>query len=182
MTVLFYKLIAVIRHRYSNVTFYLSYKTSSDHWHYTIQAIILLSKHQVPRCRIRGYINKTIIRENYLTNRGSCRHFWYGLESLIFETMLTILVAALLSVDLVDAAGFQIGRTVKTSSGDITGQPSSWKPEVSEYLGIRYAQPPVGKLRFAAPIALKAAGEAVNATKYVRNLSYIDSSDQPQGP
>jgi len=83
--------------------------------------------------------------------------------------MLTILVAALLSVVLVDAEGFKIGATIKTTSGDITGQPSSWKPEVSEYLGIPYAEPPVGKRRFAVPVAIKAAGKAVNATKYVRS-------------
>jgi carboxylesterase type B len=81
--------------------------------------------------------------------------------------MLTIFVAVLLSVALIDAEGFKIGQTVKTTSGDLTGQPSSWKPQVSEYLGIRYAEPPVGKLRFAAPIAIKVASKALNATKYV---------------
>ena len=81
--------------------------------------------------------------------------------------MLTIFVAVLLSVALIDAEGFKIGQSVKTTSGDLTGQPSSWKPQVSEYLGIRYAEPPVGKLRFAAPVAIKAAGKALNATKYV---------------
>jgi len=82
--------------------------------------------------------------------------------------MLTFLVAVLLSVVLADAGDLKIGATVKTTSGDITGQPSSWKPEVSEYLGIPYAEAPVGKRRFAAPVAFKAAGRAVNATKYVR--------------
>jgi hypothetical protein len=84
------------------------------------------------------------------------------------KTMLSIFTAALLSVALMNAEGFKIGQTLKTASGDLTGQPSSWKPQVSEYLGIRYAEPPIGKLRFAAPIAIKAAGKSINATKYVR--------------
>ena len=41
---------------------------------------------------------------------------------------------------------------------------------MSEYLGIRYAESPVGRLRFAAPVAINAAGNAVNATKYVRRF------------
>lgn len=46
---------------------------------------------------------------------------------------------------------WSIGQLVKTTSGEIKGHPSSWKPTVSEYLGIPYAQPPVGNLRWAAP-------------------------------
>ena len=84
------------------------------------------------------------------------------------KPMRTILAASLLSVASADADAFKLGQTVKTTSGDLTGQPSSWKPQVSEYLGIRYAEPPLGKLRFNAPVAIKAAGKAVNATKYVR--------------
>lgn len=44
-----------------------------------------------------------------------------------------------------------VGQAVKTTSGTVSGHPSSWKPLVSEYLGIPYAQPPLGNLRFAAP-------------------------------
>ena len=43
------------------------------------------------------------------------------------------------------------GATVQTSSGAITGHAAKTKTEVSEYLGIPYAQPPTGDLRFAAP-------------------------------
>jgi hypothetical protein len=93
---------------------------------------------------------------------------FYNYIHLLSKTMLTMFAAALLSVALVDVEGFKIGQILKTTSGDLTGQPSSWKPQVSEYLGIRYAEPPIGKLRFAAPIAIKAAGKSVNATKYVR--------------
>lgn len=43
------------------------------------------------------------------------------------------------------------GQLVNTTSGGILGHASAWQPLVSEYLGIPYAQPPLGPLRFAAP-------------------------------
>jgi cholinesterase len=46
---------------------------------------------------------------------------------------------------------WNIGQTVKTTSGQIEGHASSLKPEVSEYLGIPFAKPPIDELRFAAP-------------------------------
>jgi hypothetical protein len=108
-------------------------------------------------------------RRILLTKQCPLLSFLYLLHrSLALITMRTFIAAALLSVDLVDAQGFKIGQIVKTTSGDITGQPSSWKPGVSEFLGIPFAEPPVGKLRWAAPVAFKAPGKAVNATKYVR--------------
>ncbi len=44
--------------------------------------------------------------------------------------------------------------TVKTSSGRYVGHPSPQYPDVTEYLGIGYAVPPMGSLRFAAPVKL----------------------------
>ncbi|CAN9420011.1 unnamed protein product [Alternaria alternata] len=43
------------------------------------------------------------------------------------------------------------GSNVETSSGTLIGHPSSNKTHVTEFLGIRYAEAPVGELRFAAP-------------------------------
>jgi cholinesterase len=65
---------------------------------------------------------------------------------------------------------FKVGQSVKTSSGHISGQASSWKTDVSEYLGIPFALPPSGNLRWAAPQAIKNASGKVDATKYV---SYV---------
>lgn len=45
-----------------------------------------------------------------------------------------------------------VGQSVETSSGDVTGHAATDYSEVSEYLGIPFAQPPVGELRFAAPV------------------------------
>lgn len=60
---------------------------------------------------------------------------------------------------------FQVGQRIVTTSGTVVGQASSWQPNVSEYLGIPYARPPVEQLRFAAPKAFKSNG-TIQATKF----------------
>jgi cholinesterase len=52
---------------------------------------------------------------------------------------------------------------VKTANGRITGHRSPKANEVWEYLGIPYAQPPLGDLRFAAPQEYKNKGDYVAA-------------------
>lgn len=47
---------------------------------------------------------------------------------------------------------FTIGQVVETTSGPVTGHAATNYSEVSEYLGIPYAQAPAGNLRFAAPV------------------------------
>jgi hypothetical protein len=47
---------------------------------------------------------------------------------------------------------FTVGQTIQTSSGAVVGHAATNHSEVSEYLGIPYAQPPVEDLRFAAPV------------------------------
>ncbi|KFZ08291.1 hypothetical protein V502_09444 [Pseudogymnoascus sp. VKM F-4520 (FW-2644)] len=47
--------------------------------------------------------------------------------------------------------GHDVGRTIKTSSGPVSGRAGSVESRVSTYLGIPYAQPPVGNLRFMPP-------------------------------
>ena len=59
-----------------------------------------------------------------------------------------------------------VGATVQTSSGAITGHAARNRTEVSEYLGIPYAQPPTGALRFAAPQTYNST-QAFNASTYV---------------
>ena len=61
---------------------------------------------------------------------------------------------------------FTVGPGVQTSSGFVLGQPASSRTQVSEYLGIPFAQPPLGNLRFAAPQAFSGTG-TINATAYV---------------
>jgi cholinesterase len=56
--------------------------------------------------------------------------------------------------------------TVKTENGYITGHRSPKAGDVWEYLGIPYAQPPVGDLRFAAPQKYR-ANSSYTAARFV---------------
>jgi len=49
--------------------------------------------------------------------------------------------------------------TVKTSSGILTGFVNDTAPDVRQWLGVPYAEPPVGELRFLPPVAKCFAGE-----------------------
>ena len=65
----------------------------------------------------------------------------------VFTAIALLLHASGLSL----AVPSQIREIVKTDNGDITGHRSPKAKDVWEYLGIPYAQPPLGDLRFAAP-------------------------------
>ena len=65
---------------------------------------------------------------------------------------------------------WQIGQPVQTTSGILHGQASEGAPQVSEYLGIPYAKPPVGCRRFQPPQKLLKRKSNVNATSFVSTL------------
>ena len=67
---------------------------------------------------------------------------------------------------LVFAQKAPVGATVQTSSGSITGHAALNRSEVSEYLGIPYAKPPLGDLRFAAPQSYSSS-KPFDAASYV---------------
>lgn len=72
-----------------------------------------------------------------------------------------------------------VGQNVSTSSGTIIGHAATNTTQVSEYLGIRYAQPPVGSLRFAAPQPYT-SNETFTASSFVSstlNPLSVHSSD-----
>ena len=58
------------------------------------------------------------------------------------------------------------GATVQTSQGPIIGHSAANRTQVNEFLGIPYAQPPLGSLRFAAPQKY-AKNETFNAIEFV---------------
>jgi carboxylesterase family protein len=64
------------------------------------------------------------------------------------------------------ARQWSIGQSIKATNGEIKGHPSSWKPNVSEYLGIPYAQPPVGNLRWTPPKPVNTSNERFEASKF----------------
>lgn len=63
---------------------------------------------------------------------------------------------------------------VNTTNGVIVGHLSASRPSVSEFLGIPYAQPPVGDLRFAPPEPYNPTGEVYHAANWV-SASYPQS-------
>lgn len=58
-------------------------------------------------------------------------------------------------------------KTVNTTSGPVSGHlASNATANVAEYLGIPFAQPPVGELRFAQP-------QPYNGTSSINGTSYV---------
>ncbi|TGO70188.1 hypothetical protein BOTNAR_0003g00820 [Botryotinia narcissicola] len=62
-------------------------------------------------------------------------------------------------------SNWTVGQTVQTSSGPVNGHPGLNNSQVSEYLGIPFAKPPVGDLRFAAPVAYNGT-TTINGTNF----------------
>lgn len=84
-------------------------------------------------------------------------------------------IAGILAATLSDASpsevagqhgNWTVGRIVKTTSGYVQGHAATNATEVSEYLGIPYAFPPVGRLRFQPPIKYH-SNEIINGTNFV---------------
>lgn len=53
--------------------------------------------------------------------------------------------------------GTYIGKVLESSNHPV---------EIEAFLGVRYAQPPIGELRFAKPVALSPSKETFQATEY----------------
>jgi hypothetical protein len=81
-------------------------------------------------------------------------------------TLTTLKSQVLASSNEAELRSWAVGQQVRTSSGRVNGHTSPDAPEVSEYLGIPYAQPPVGKLRWR-PTEKYASDAVVDAAKFV---------------
>lgn len=80
---------------------------------------------------------------------------------------------------LVAATEFQIGSDIRVPDGSqIGGKASKWQPTVSEYLGIPFAQPPIGPLRWQPPLKFVGNGStSIPGHKYVcRQISSKEES------
>ncbi|KAL1963027.1 hypothetical protein VTN77DRAFT_8775 [Rasamsonia byssochlamydoides] len=83
------------------------------------------------------------------------------------------LLSAIAPAVLADNSTFE----ASTSNGLIIGHRSSKSPDVIEYLGIPYAQPPVGELRFAPPQKYEGQGVYVASDYglYAQVANLLDS-------
>lgn len=90
------------------------------------------------------------------------------LEKACISTTMKVPSTIFLSVQVLGAASTA---QIKTSSGIVSGHPASNATGVSEYLGIPFAQPPLGKLRFQPPVALSSPNSVVNGSNHVNNPS-----------
>lgn len=81
--------------------------------------------------------------------------------ALVFGTVVT-------SIPVTPSVGCSTSQymNVPTTSGFITGHVASNSDCVVEFLGIPYAQPPVGQLRFEAPVKLNASSKPFVASQY----------------
>jgi hypothetical protein len=64
-------------------------------------------------------------------------------------------------------SNWTVGQTVQTDSGLVHGHAATNATQVSEYLGIPFAVPPVGDLRFAVPQKFS-GNSTINGTSFVR--------------
>ncbi|RKF72381.1 Acetylcholinesterase [Golovinomyces cichoracearum] len=76
---------------------------------------------------------------------------------------------------------WRVGQTVLTDSGPVTGHDAGNNKNVSEYLGIPFAQPPTGDLRFAAPKKFEGSAPII-ATKFGPSCSVAPSSTDGPKP
>jgi hypothetical protein len=56
---------------------------------------------------------------------------------------------------------------IETTSGSVKGAPSKLRSSVSAFLGIPFAKPPVGGLRWTAPQKIGRAPAPIDGTKFV---------------
>ena len=90
--------------------------------------------------------------------------------------MLNFLVAAVAAATLFGegSAAPYADAGVETSSGSLIGHAAGNRTRVTEFLGIRYAEAPVGELRFAAPKKYQAPkGTVFEASEWVRHVQEI---------
>jgi cholinesterase len=79
--------------------------------------------------------------------------------------MVYLYLLALVAISFQRATAWAVGQEVKTTSGIYVGHASKIRPEVSEYLGMRFGQETSGNRRFARPIKFTST-ESFKADKF----------------
>ncbi|KAK2047647.1 carboxylesterase [Colletotrichum somersetense] len=96
------------------------------------------------------------------------------------SSVLRVVVTASCAVaaSTLSAHGWTVGQPVTTTSGRVDGHAASGAEEVSEYLGIPYAQPPVGALRFQPPATYNSCSP-INGSAFGHQCMQPASSSPP---
>ncbi|KIW00240.1 uncharacterized protein PV09_08132 [Verruconis gallopava] len=89
------------------------------------------------------------------------------MAAISFLLLLLYSVKSCLSLPHQEKRAWTIGQKVKTTSGTVIGHEAPWPANsgLSEYLGIPYAQNPVGDLRFSAPKAY-VSNDEIDGSKF----------------
>jgi carboxylesterase type B len=87
---------------------------------------------------------------------------------MIIALFCVLWFGAVLASPTPENVAWNIGQSVETTSGTVSGHEAKWPAgsSVSEYLGIPFAEPPVGELRWKRPVPYKAKG-ALKGDKFV---------------
>ena len=85
---------------------------------------------------------------------------------LAATTLSSIIVRVGATIHEHQSSNWTVGQRVQTSSGPVSGQAAANESEVSQYLGIPFAQAPTGNLRFAPPIQF-------NGTELIDGSSFV---------
>lgn len=80
---------------------------------------------------------------------------------MLFQTLAVSTIVSLAHASFVSSLN---GLIVNTTSGQLRGFVNQTAPDVRQFLGIPYAQPPVGPLRFAPPQDAVFSQQTINAT------------------
>ncbi|KAF7947941.1 hypothetical protein EAE96_009011 [Botrytis aclada] len=102
---------------------------------------------------------------NSKTNAKFSRLYQVFIIMMKFTLLFLFLTTILAQCPEESEAGRRLYRCVNTTSGQVAGHPSPKKPAVYEYLGIPFAQPPIGDLRFAPPQPF-VENESLNGTNF----------------
>jgi cholinesterase len=89
------------------------------------------------------------------------------LDNMFCQLSFLALVASTTALSTSDRHGpsTNASLTVKTTSGRVHGKFDAAQPDVRQFLGIPYAQPPVGNLRWLAPQPLSQPEQEIEATE-----------------